>query len=155
MQGGVLNDSSLWILTDGPKLQPQLRAQESTKFWSKFGAPLALLSAGWLSVHHMHYQIHNHELHISILTLLPGNSQWGAAQRVVPISTPALQSAAARLAQTSSVPFTSSLMQKKLLVYALFDGRGHLLSPDFLIAARLEALVFNNPLFCRQFQRIT
>lgn len=54
----------------------------------------------------------------------------------------------------SSVPFIFSSEQKKLLVYALFDGRDQLLSPNSLTAARPAALVFNKLLFCGQFQRI-
>ena len=74
MQRGVqklLNDFPLWIFPEAHKLQPQFIA-ESTKICTKFSIS-DTTDCTWLSVHHMHNQVHNHRLHMSVLALLPRN----------------------------------------------------------------------------------
>lgn len=86
--------------------------------------PLTLLSAHD-SVHHMHNQVLSHELHTSILALVPGNrkepsdffssNRRGAALGVAPIPTPTLQKAPAGVAQPLLCPSSSPLNRSNFL----------------------------------------
>lgn len=140
MQRGVLkllNDCSLWILTEAPKLQPYITA-ESTKFCTKFSSSDTTYCT-WLSVHHRHNQIHNHELHTSILALLPGNRKEpirlmqqpkGTCTNSGPSFHTSISEGTSGGSTESSVSFIFSSKQKKLLVCVLVDGRDQLLSPS-------------------------